>query len=47
MNGKAQHTHIPRVYNGVDKTFNSMAIPGGGCLECGICGEILQDTAAL
>lgn len=44
MNGKTQHTHIPRIYNGQDTTFNSMKIPAGGCLECGICGEILQDS---
>lgn len=44
QNGKSQHTHIPRIYNGMDKTFNTMTIPAGGCLECGICGEILQDS---
>lgn len=43
MNGKAQHTHIPRIYNGIETTFNSTMITGGGCLECGICGEVLQD----
>lgn len=44
LNGKPQHTHIPRIYNGIDKTFNSFPIPGGGVLECAICGEILTDS---
>lgn len=43
MNGKAQHTHIPRRYNGIDQTFNTVKIPGGGLVECGICGEVLMD----
>ena len=43
LNGKAFHTHIPRQYNGIDKTFNSHSIQGGGLQECGICGEILTD----
>ena len=47
QNSKPQHTHIPRVYNGVDTTFNSMKQPGGGSLECGVCGEILQDSVGL
>lgn len=29
VNGKAQHTHIPRQYN-ADTTFNSTMIIGGG-----------------
>lgn len=44
MNGKAQHTHIPRPYNGADTTFNSTMIQGGGTQECGICGMILYDN---
>lgn len=45
MNGKPLHVHIPRIYNGMDKTFNSPKIPGGGMVECGVCGEILMDNA--
>lgn len=44
VNGKAQHTHIPRIYNRADTTFNSTMIDGGGTLECGICGQILYDN---
>lgn len=44
QNGKPTHTHIPRIYDGVNQTFNTMKIPAGGALECGICGEILQDS---
>lgn len=43
LNGKAQHTHIPRQYN-IDTTFNSTMIIGGGTTECGICGQILNDN---
>lgn len=46
MNGKSQHTHIPRIYSGKDTTFNSTMIDGGGMLECGLCGEVLQDTSS-
>lgn len=43
LNGKAQHTHIPRIWNRNDTTFNNTMIDGGGTLECGICGQILYD----
>ena len=43
LNGKAQHTHIPRPYN-ADTTFNSTMIIGGGTQECGICGQVLYDN---
>lgn len=43
MNGKATHTHIPRMYNGIDTTFNSTMIIGGGMQECGVCGEVMTD----
>jgi hypothetical protein len=46
MNGKAFHTHIPRIYGRQDTTFNNTMIDGGGCVECGICGEVLMDSAA-
>lgn len=44
QNSKPTHTHIPRIYNAYDTTFNAMTLPGGGCLECAICGQILQDS---
>lgn len=44
MNGKTQHTHIPRPYNGADTTFNSTMVQGGGTQECGICGMVLYDN---
>ena len=44
LNGKGFHTHIPRIYDGVNKTFNSPQVAGGGMLECGICGEVLLDS---
>lgn len=44
QNTKPQHTHIPRIYNGVDTAFNSPKLPGGGMQECGICGEVLTDS---
>jgi hypothetical protein len=44
VNGKAQHTHIPRPYNGADTTYNNTMIQGGGTQECGICGQILYDN---
>lgn len=43
MNSKPFHNHIPRIYNGMDQTFNSF--PGtGGAVECSICGQILMDN---
>lgn len=43
LNGKAQHTHIPRIYGRQDITFNNTMVDGGGCLECAICGQVLYD----
>ena len=45
MNGVAFHNHIPRIYNGMDKTFNSFT-GSGGAVECAICGQILMDNAS-
>lgn len=45
QNGKPTHTHIPRIYNGVDQTFNNFRRPGSGVQECGVCGEVLTDAA--
>lgn len=44
MNGKATHTHIPRIYGAHNTEFNNTMISGGGCVECGICGEVLMDS---
>lgn len=44
QNGLPTHTHIPRIYNGVDLAFNSFKHGGGGVQECGICGEVLNDV---
>jgi hypothetical protein len=43
MNSKTFHNHIPRIYNGMDKTFNSFS-GSGGVVECSICGQVLMDN---